>query len=31
LASMKLPDGRLFKDVELVPAGQAGNQVNTAQ
>jgi hypothetical protein len=31
LASMKLPDGRLFKDVESVPAGQAGNQVNTAQ
>ena len=31
LASMKLPDGRVFKDVEFGPGGLAADQVNTAQ
>jgi hypothetical protein len=31
LASMKLPDGREFKDVEFAPGGVAADQVNTAQ
>jgi Family of unknown function (DUF6152) len=31
LASMKLPDGREFKDVEFAPGGVTADQVKTAQ